>query len=483
MMTRFFAPHPLLSLALLVSLLFPPAVAPAALALPPAAGCTVAPPCPAFPPKGNISHGTDAPPALLGLMLGHLSYREAKLWVRADRPCTAIWECWPEGRPEQLRVARLPLDGSDFFLGTLTATLLQPDQAYASRLYLQAEDGQRSSPESIAFRTARIWQFQDSLPTFRFAAGSCTYINEPGYDRPGKPYGGDYRILERIADQQPDAMLWLGDNVYLRDPDYSARSGVYHRYAHTRATPEMQRLLRTTANYAIWDDHDYGPNDANGSFSHKAWTLDAFRDFWANPSCGAAGMDGTMTSFSWGDVDFFLLDNRWHRSPNEAKTTTPTLLGREQEEWLIASLVSSKATFKMVLMGGQLLNTAAVWETYANLAPAERERILQRVDAEGISGVVVLSGDRHHSEISRLELADGRWIYDLTVSPLTSGAHKPKDEANALMLPGSLLEQRNFALLEVSGRRGQRVLSVRFFDADGQLLFEHAIPQPGFKAE
>jgi len=134
-------------------------------------------------------------------------------------------------------------------------------------------------------------------------------------------------------------------------------------------------------------------------------------------------------------------------------------------------------------MGGQLLNTAAVWETYANLAPAERERILQRMDAEGISGVIVLSGDRHHSEISRMQLADGRWIYDLTVSPLTSGAHKPKDEANALLLPGSLLEQRNFALLDVSGRRGQRVLNVRFLDPDGQLLFEHAIPQPGFKAD
>ncbi|MBI1193100.1 MAG: alkaline phosphatase family protein [Bacteroidetes bacterium] len=436
-----------------------------------------------LPPKHSMPNGMEEAPALLGLMLGHITYREAKLWVRADRACTAIWECWPVDAPLEVRAAQLSLDGSDFFLGTLTATLLQPDQAYNSRIYLIAQDGNRSEAESVPFHTALVWQFQDSLPTLRFAAGSCTYINEPGYDRPGKPYGGDYRIFGSIADQAPDAMFWLGDNTYLRDPDFSSRSGVYHRYAHTRATPEMQRLLRIAPNYAIWDDHDFGPNDADGSFAHKQWTLDAFRDFWANPSYGAAGITGTMSAFSWADVDVFLLDNRWHRSPNGAKTFAPTLLGAAQEDWLIASLLNSKATFKLVLMGGQLLNTAAVWETYQNLAPEERQRLLQRMDQEGIRGVVVLSGDRHHSEISRLELPGGAWVYDLTVSPLTSGAHKPKEEHNSLLLPGSLLEQRNFAMLEIIGGKGRRVLNVRFHDVDGALLFEHAIPQPGFKNE
>ncbi|GEM_PF-327706 len=437
----------------------------------------------ALPRNNNIPNGLEEAPVLLGLMLGHVTYREARLWVRADRACTAVWECWPEGAPEQGRSTRLTLDGEDFFLGALTATLLQPDRPYDSRLYLEAPDGSRSAIETVPFHTALVWQFQDTMPTLRFAAGSCTYINEQGYDRPGKPYGGEYGILESIADQQPDAMFWLGDNTYLRDPDFSSRSGVYHRYAHTRATPEMQRLLRSVPNYAIWDDHDFGPNDADGSFVHKQWTLDAFRDFWANPSYGAAGMNGTMSSFSWADVDVFLLDNRWNRSPNGAKTFAPTLLGAEQENWLIASLINSKATFKLVLMGGQLLNTAAVWETYQNLAPEERQRLLDRIDQESIDGVVVLSGDRHHSEISRLDLPGGAWIYDLTVSPLTSGAHKPKEENNALLLPGSLLEQRNFAIMEVTGGRGSRILNVRFHDVDGMLLFEHAIPQPGFKAE
>lgn len=418
--------------------------------------------------------------SLLGVMLGHVTYREAKLWIRTDRPCVAKWEIWSLENPEKVISATAELGGKDFYMATLTATLLDPDTRYGSRLLL---DGQALLEPNISFSTQPIWQFSDTLPVLRLAMGSCTYVNEPGYDRPGKPYGGEYQIFNSIVKKDPDAMFWLGDNTYLRDPDFSSKSGVYHRYDHTRSIPEMQELLRRVPNYAIWDDHDYGPNDSDRSYPFKDWTLSAFQDFWANPSVGVAGIKGTMSSLSWVDVDIILLDNRWYRTPNKAKTIHPTLLGEAQEEWLIERLLNSKATFKLVMMGGQFLNPAQVWETYANLAPAERERILNRIDQEGISGVVFVTGDRHHSEISQVVLPNGNAVYDLTVSPLTSSAHKPSNEDNSLRIPGSLLTQRNFAILEVSGSKGQRIMDVQFYDSEGQALFDYAIPQPNFKKE
>jgi alkaline phosphatase D len=118
------------------------------------------------------------------------------------------------------------------------------------------------------------------------AVGSCAYIGEAQYDRPGDPYGGDYQIFTNIHQDQPALMLWLGDNTYLREVDWHSRSGIQHRFTHTRSLSEMQPLLASTHHYAIWDDHDYGPNNSDRSFIFKDIVTDIFCDFWGNPTCG-----------------------------------------------------------------------------------------------------------------------------------------------------------------------------------------------------
>ncbi|HRO99461.1 MAG TPA: alkaline phosphatase family protein, partial [Flavobacteriales bacterium] len=128
---------------------------------------------------------------------------------------------------------------------------------------------------------------------------------------------------------------------------------------------------------------------------------------------------------------------------------------------------------KLVAVGSQVLNPAAVFENYATMA-SERDELLRRIEVEGIRGVVFLTGDRHFTELSVMELKDGRKLYDLTVSPLTSGAYSPKEE-NALRVGGTLVEQRNFATLSFSGPLKERVMTIRCFDATGKLLWEREI--------
>ena len=167
-----------------------------------------------------------------------------------------------------------------------------------------------------------LWQYRSDPPEMKIALGSCVFINDEPFDRPGKPYGGDYRIFESIQREKPDLMLWLGDNTYLREADWYSRTGIIHRYTHTRNVEEMQALLASTSNYAIWDDHDYGPNDSDHTFRNKQMTLRAFQLFWGNPTYGLEDNGGITSSFEWGDAEFFLLDNRYFRTPNNKKTST-----------------------------------------------------------------------------------------------------------------------------------------------------------------
>ncbi|MDW8465959.1 MAG: alkaline phosphatase D family protein [Chloroherpetonaceae bacterium] len=305
--------------------------------------------------------------------------------------------------------------------------------------------------------------------------GSCAYINEPEFDRPGKPYGEGYEIFKSIYDKRPDIMLWLGDNIYLREGDWNTRTGIYHRYTHTRSLPELQPLLASTHHYAICDDHDYGPNDCDGSFWNKEMTLEAFKLFWGNPSYGIGTMRGAITQFQWGDAEFFLLDDRYYRTPQGRKTIEGTILGKEQFDWLINALTASQATFKFIVIGGQVLNPLPVYETYANY-PQEHQRLIETITKEGISGVMFLTGDRHFTELSKLERAGTYPLYELTCSPLTSGVFAgAASEANPLRVPGTLVQERNFALLKFSGTRGDRVLTISVHDKTGKELWTRSI--------
>ncbi|MBL7963398.1 MAG: alkaline phosphatase family protein [Flavobacteriales bacterium] len=411
---------------------------------------------------------------ITGPMPGHADMLESTIWLQCDRAASVLLEYWAMEMPDSiLRTQELRAAAEEAFVLKFRMAPVVPGNTYGYRV---VANGQPLDLGPLQFRTQPLWRFRTDPPDMVIAMGSCTYVNEPAYDRPGKPYGDGYRIFDRIADQKPDLMLWLGDNIYLREPDWGSWSGILHRYTHTRSLPEMQRLLRSTHHYAIWDDHDFGHNDAVGTFANAHLTRRAFDLFWANPTSGVPGADGITTMFNWSDVDFFLLDDRTFRTLPNLRTSEPALLGQAQLDWLIQSLVASSATFKVVAMGSQFLNTARVFENYAQHA-LERQQLIDRIDQEGITGVIFVTGDRHFTELSELKLPDGRSIYDLTTSPLTSGTHQPS-ETNALAMPDTRVVERNFAVLRVSGPRHARKLVIEIRDSEGGLKWTREITTP-----
>lgn len=423
-----------------------------------------------------------------GPMVGTSEMREVTLWVQTTEAAevqikyTPLRSVLPDSVsiPVEKRAYftdKILTEKSQAFTAHLVANRVEPGYVYQYELLINGKTVERPYP--LTFQSQSLWQWRTSPPDFTVAIGSCAYINEPKYDRPGRPYGGEYGIFGSIHRMRPDVMLWLGDNTYLREADWYSTTGIQGRYTHSRSVPELQPLLASAHHYATWDDHDYGPNDSDRSFLHKDKTRQAFTDFWANPTYGVPGAsEGIATQFLWNDVHFFLMDNRWYRTPNNCQSCDPKVyFGKEQIDWLVESLIHSKASFKVIATGGQVLSSAEVYENYINLNREERAYLLKRIAQEEIKNVVFVTGDRHHTELSKIENAKGHTMYDFTASPLTSG-YGPRKEVNINRVDGTLVTRRNFGVLSFSGDYRERVLTMTCFDEQGEKVWEEV-----FRAE
>ena len=99
-----------------------------------------------------------------------------------------------------------------------------------------------------------------------------------------------------------------------------------------------------------------------------------------------------------------------------------------------------------------------------------------------INGVVFLTGDRHHSEIIKVDRPGTYSLYDVTVSPLTSGTHTfgGVEKNNPYRVVG-IDEKQNYARFSFSGKRGERKLQVNFFGIKGEPLGEWSINEKDLK--
>lgn len=413
-----------------------------------------------------------------GPMVGYCEMKEAMIWLQTEKPAAVYIEYHAiDNTKEVFQSSIYNTTKENATTCHIVLDKLQPGKKYFYSVFIDKKKIQL--PYETSFSSKKLWQWREEAPNFTIALGSCSYIGEEALDRPGKSYGSNYFIFESIAKKNPDIMLWGGDNIYLREADWDSQTGIYHRYTHSRKIKEMQPLLAKTQNFAIWDDHDFGPNDSDRGFYNKYVTQQAFKDFWANKFYGTNSnqKEGVFSSFNWGDAEVFLLDNRFFKSPNDRITGEKVLLGSEQMQWLIDALVSSKASFKIIVIGGQVLNSAAVFENYENYKN-EKEYLLNEITTNKIKGVTFISGDRHFSELSILPRANTYPLYDWTVSPLTSGhgnVEKIAKEDNKNRVEGSLFAQHVFGMLSFSGEKDTRQMKLTLFDNQGKELWNKVI--------
>jgi alkaline phosphatase D len=405
-----------------------------------------------------------------GPMVGYSAMREVAVWVQTNKEAKVKMAYWPKGANKNIKFTNeVNTVEQSAFTSHLVASLLEPSTTYFYQIFINGKP--ITLPYECKFQTQTLWKWRADPPDFSFMIGSCFYINETTYDRPGTPYGNATDIFISMQKDSAQFMIWLGDNNYLREVDWDSRSGVFHRYSHSRNIKNMQPFLANKHHYAIWDDHDYGPNDSDRSYYGKQWTNEAFKAFWANPIYGL-GDEKTITSaFTWSDADFFLMDNRTNRTP---QSKSGQIYGQAQLTWLVEALRSSPARYKFVCTGGQFLNDAPVYENHVIFAQ-ERQALLDSIDKYKIKNVVFLTGDRHFSEISTLTTPGGTKIHDITSSPVTSGFRTAPNEPNHNRVAGSHFAENSYAVLSIAGKGNDRKVKVDFKDKMGKVIYSYML--------
>lgn len=425
------------------------------------------------------------PRIIAGPMLGPVELRDALIWLEVSPEVKqAALQVNKKGDSKTKQVAYKAALGNEFNPIKLTVGGLDLNTTYQYKILLNGKPTQVVGE----FTTKDLWQWRKPIPDFSFLTGSCAYFNEPVFDRPGKPYGGDSSIFQTMATEKAAFMLWLGDAWYTREVDYFSKWGLWYRASHDRAVPILQNFWKAMPHYAIWDDHDYGPNDIGSSYILKEESKKVFDAYFCNPSSGENGQ-GTYTMTSYGDADIFMTDDRWWRSPDRLKDSIDgmpnpdkIMFGKQQMTWLKNALLHSNASFKIIAVGSQVLNPVSNTDKLLN-CPIEYEELMNFIKEYKINGVLFLTGDRHHSEIIKVERPGHYPLYDITVSPLTSGTHKfgGPEKNNPYRILG-IDEKQNYGKITVTGKRNERKLAVEFLGTKGEKLGEWSIMESELKS-
>ncbi len=423
-----------------------------------------------------------------GPMLGYEAHREVFIWVETKDAKQVTLDYWLAGKPEtkqSITKSNLHPTPAGGQISHFQPSLLEMGASYEYTLTI---DGKKLDfPYPLAFKTTTLWQWRTPPPDFKFIFGSCAYLNEPRYDRPGPGYGKTLETFKLMGDSGADFMVWGGDNWYYREVDYSSVSGLWYRAQLTRTLPELQKLFAVMPHYATWDDHDYGSNDSNRSFEFKDETLRILKAYWGNPGYGEADNPGVYFKFFWGDAAFFVMDDRYYRDDdllNDRSASGPmkTQYGARQRDWLKQSLVhaqkTAQAAFKFIVTGGQVITDfGGASETFAYYQ-AEREDLLKFIKEQGITGVVFLTGDVHFTELAREKIGDTQWVYELTSSPFSSAASKLGHGERATdphRVDDTAVDDQNFCTLAIHGLKDDRLLTIACIDKQGVTRWTHDI--------
>ncbi len=298
------------------------------------------------------------------------------------------------------------------------------------------------------------------MDIWSFHIGSCALKAWPFYL-------WSFNIFNTMEHRPSDFMLWTGDHVYMLKPwQWESAEAMRKAYLGQRKNAKLKGYMDSRPQYAIWDDHDFGPNNAGSEFVNKDTALKVFREMWPNQP--QASDKGIYYTFEHKDAALFMMDGRYF------KVVDSQLFGDTQLKWLCEELKKSKAPFKFICMGIQAISDGP----FENFRKFEKEYtyFMKFIEDNKIEGIVFMSGDVHYSEVSRMDRVGAYPIYDFTLSPLTSF---PINffTTNSYQIDNSKRNVNNFGEVRFSGEIGARICTIDCIGRLGEILWSYDIKQ------
>lgn len=302
---------------------------------------------------------------------------------------------------------------------------------------------------------------KQSADNFILAFGSCNNQNL------------ENTLWTEIEKHHPDVWIWGGDIIYSDTDDMNV---LQQSYQIQKQLPAYKHFLTTTDVIGTWDDHDYGANDAGIEYPQKVESQQLFLDFLEVAKDDVRRKQAgiyTDKDYKVGkhNIKIIILDTRYFRTeltrdtdskgrykPNE--NNHGSMLGVEQWQWLENLLKSSTADFNVIMSSIQFLSAEHGFEKWGNM-PHEVKKMEYLIVSSKANNVIILSGDRHISEISSKHLEELDYpLIDFTSSGMTHSYGKLKTEENPFRV-GEIVVDKTFGILNFDFVNEQVILEIR----------------------
>jgi alkaline phosphatase D len=300
---------------------------------------------------------------------------------------------------------------------------LQPNREY----YYRFRAGTEISPVG---RTKTAPAFGARVGAVSFAFASCQHYAH-----------GHYTALGHLAEEDLDVAFHLGDYIYesgakgsigrphLPAAEIVSLADYRIRYGQYKSDPNLLAAHAAVPWVVVPDDHEVENNwadevpeessDTEGRafLARRAAALQAYyENLPLRASAMPNGIDMQLyRQLSYGNlIDFNMLDTRQYRDdqaggdgwqeayPEGALDPGRTMMGWEQEAWLLNNFARSSARWQVLGNQAPIAETDIVpgpgkkvhmdpWDGYV----ANRNRILQGALDRDVANLVVITGDRH----------------------------------------------------------------------------------------
>ena len=296
----------------------------------------------------------------------------------------------------------------------------------------------------------RVYYYRFKLGKYTSAVGRTR--TAPAYDAVGGSLAmsfvscaeyehGWFTAYRRLAEDQPDLVLHLGDYQYeykprafavasgrvrdVRGPETVTLANYRQRYAQYHSDADLQAAHAVAPWVVVFDDHEVDQNWADeipenaasvpGFMDRRAA---AFKAYYENMPLRRASIPtgpdiSIYRRLQWGQLaNFHMLDTRQFRDDQscddgykdcpDAEDPARSLPGMAQEQWLANGFATSRATWDVV--GQQVFfgrrdstetpdNTLSMdaWDGY----PASRKRVTDSWVNAQVRNPIVISGDVH----------------------------------------------------------------------------------------
>ncbi len=286
----------------------------------------------------------------------------------------------------------------------------------------------------------------------------------------------------------------IGDAIYA---DVPKGTKMEEAYAKLAAQPGFAKLRQSCPMMAVWDDHDYGKDDAGAELPNKDDSKRQFLTFFGEPPDSPRWKhQGVYDARIFGPdgrrVQIILLDGRYNRSPlkKARRGSDPnyprvepyvpnddpgaTFLGEEQWKWF-AEQLRQPAELRLIATGIQIISEDHIFEKWMNI-PAERERLFKTIHDAKANGVILLTGDRHLAELSVMDGGVGYLLYDLTASGFNQASQTYRPPEKNRHRVATMSWGNHFGFVEIDWSKSDPLIRLQIRDEEGQIAFQHKVP-------